>query len=80
MNSLSVISTFLNERLDIDPARVVPDATLENLGVDSMMILELVFEFEQEMNVRISLDTATPRTVGELIAIVERMQKNLAAN
>lgn len=80
MNPLSVIRTFLKERLDVDPARVIPEATLENLGVDSMMLLELLFEFEEKMNVRLSLDTTTPRTVGELLAIVERMQETQAAN
>lgn len=80
MTPLSVISAFLKERLDLDPARVTPEATLENLGVDSMMLLEVVFEFEEKMNVHLSLDTVTPRTVGDLIAIVKRMQETSAAN
>lgn len=80
MNSLSVIRAFLKERLDIDPERVTPEATLEDLGVDSLMLLELMFEFEEKLNVTLAEDTATPRTVGELLAVVERIQQTTPAN
>lgn len=80
MNTLSVISDFLKDRLDIDPARVTPEATMEELGVDSLRLLELLFEFEEKMNVDLSKDMATPKTVGALLAIVEQMQNTQAAN
>lgn len=76
---LDVIRDFLNERLAIAPERVVHEAKLSELGVDSLMLLELFFEFEERLNVNLSKDLPTPKTVGELLAIVERLQAVPAA-
>jgi len=79
MNTLSVVRAFLKERLDIDPERVIPAASLADLGVDSLMLLELLFEFEEKLGVDLAKDMATPKTVGELLDIVEGMQARQAA-
>ncbi|HJW24464.1 MAG TPA: phosphopantetheine-binding protein [Rhodocyclaceae bacterium] len=74
MNNLSIVSAFLEERLGTDPALVTPEAVLKNLGVDSLMLLELLFEFEERFNTNLSRNMPTPKTVGDLLAIVDRMQ------
>ncbi|MBI2307309.1 MAG: acyl carrier protein [Rhodocyclales bacterium] len=74
MDTLSVIRDFLKDRLGLEHDRITPEATLEQLGIDSLMLLELLFEFEEKLNVSLSNDIATPKTVGELIAIVEQLQ------
>jgi acyl carrier protein len=73
-DELEIVRGFLRERLGIDPARVVPTATLEELDIDSLMLLELFFEFEERLDVNLSQDLPTPKTVGELINIVKRLQ------
>ena len=74
MNTLSVIREFLKDRLDLEHDKITPEATLEELGIDSLMLLELLFEFEEKLDVTLSNDQATPKTVGELIAIVEQLR------
>lgn len=74
MDTLSVIRDFLKDRLGLEHDQITPEATLETLGIDSLMLLELLFEFEEKLNVNLSNDMATPKTVGELIAIVEQFQ------
>ena len=46
MDSLSLIREFLQGRLGVEAEKVVSEALLEPLGVDSLMALELMFEFE----------------------------------
>ena len=70
---LQIIRDFLHDRLAIAPDRVVPEAVLADLEVDSLMLLELFFEFEEKLNLTLSKDLPTPRTVGELLAVVERL-------
>lgn len=79
MDTLSVIRDFLKDRLGLEHDRITPEATLEELGIDSLMLLELLFEFEEKLNVSLSNDMATPKTVGELLAIVEQYQSQAAA-
>jgi len=70
---LAVLSEFLRKRENIDPARVTPEALLEELKVDSLMLLELLFEFEDRLGVKIPQDIPRPKTVGDLLAIVEKV-------
>lgn len=76
---LQIIRDFLHERLAVDPGRVVAPATLAELEVDSLMLLELFFEFEEKLDLTLSKDLPTPKTVGELLAIVDRLQAVSAA-
>ena len=79
-NLLSIVRDFLKDRMDIDPARVTPEATLEELAVDSLMLLELMFEFEEKLNTPLPQDLPPPKTIGELLAIGEGMLQQVQAD
>jgi acyl carrier protein len=72
-NSLAVLSEFLHKTQKIDPALVTPEALLEDLKVDSLLLLELLFEFEDRLGVSIPQDIPRPKTVGDLLGIVEKL-------
>ena len=74
MESLTLISEFLDGRLGVPPRQVVPDAALADLGVDSLMMLELVFECEDRFGVTLDKNLKSPRTVGELVALMDRLR------
>ena len=44
---------------------------LLTLGVDSLMMLELMFEFEDRFGIKLSRDIKTPRTVGETVSLMD---------
>ena len=71
---LTLLSEFLLKRENIDPARVTPEASLEELKVDSLLLLELLFEFEDKLGVTIPQDITPPKTIGDLLAIVDRLK------
>jgi len=72
--NLTLLSEFLHKRENIDPARVTPEASLEELKVDSLLLLELLFEFEDKLGVTIPQDITPPKTVGDLLAIVDELK------
>ena len=74
MDSLNLIREFLDGRLGVPPQQVVPAATLANLGVDSLMMLELVFECEVRFGVTLDKNLKSPKTVGELVVLVDRLR------
>lgn len=74
MSSIEIIHQFLQDRLDQSPASITPEMTLEELGVDSLMLLELMFEFEEKLNIKLPSDVTTPKTVGELLTLVESLE------
>jgi acyl carrier protein len=69
--ALETMQTLLNERLGIDKDKVTLDASLEDLGIDSLMQIELLFEFEDKYKVKIPDITEKPTTIGELLAVIE---------
>ena len=73
-DNLTLLGEFLHKRENIDPARVTPEASFEELKVDSLMLLELFFEFEDKLGVPIPPDTPPPKTVGELLGIVDKLK------
>ena len=74
MDSLSVIREFLQERLGVEAEKITPDALLDDLGVDSFMVLELMFEFEERFGINLARDLKTPQTVGEMAGLMDRLR------
>ena len=72
-DNLTVLSEFLHKRENIDPARVTPEASLEELKVDSLLLLELLFEFGDRLGVKMPQDIPRPKTVGDLLGIVDKV-------
>lgn len=72
MTPIELIRNFLQERTDVDPVLVQPDRLLADLQIDSFSLLELIFEFEAQWDVQIPNDAVTPKTVQDLIDLVER--------
>jgi acyl carrier protein len=72
--NLTLLSEFLHKRENIEPARVTPEASLEELKIDSLLLLELLFEFEDKLGVTMPQDITPPKTVGDLLAIVDRLK------
>jgi acyl carrier protein len=70
-DELEIVRDFLKERLGLEPANIRPEATLEELDIDSLMLLELFFEFEEKLDVDLVQNLPTPKTVGQLIDIVK---------
>ncbi len=76
MDSIGLIREFLKDRLGVEPDTVVPEAPLADLGVDSLMMLELMFEFEDRFNIKLSSDLKTPQTVGEMVSMMDGLIAN----
>lgn len=74
-DELEIVRDFLQERLGLDSACIRPEATLEELDIDSLILLELFFEFEEKLDVNLTQNLPTPKTVGQLIEIVKGLSR-----
>lgn len=80
MDSLGLIREFLHDRLGVAPEQVVPEASLAGLGVDSLMMLELMFEFEDRFGITLSKNLKSPKTIGEMTALMDRLRREQSAS
>jgi acyl carrier protein len=74
MDSLALIREFLQNRLGISPELVVAEAPLNELGIDSLMMLELMFEFEDRFGITLAKGLKSPKTVGEMVVLMDRLR------
>lgn len=58
---------------EIEWSAVDESTTLESFGFDSLAVLDLIFDLEQEFGVQISAETMIRlRTVGEVVSLLAR--------
>jgi acyl carrier protein len=73
MQPTELIRQFLYERLGATPDQVVNEALLADLGVDSLLLAELIFEAEDQLGFSIKSDVAVPKSVGDVVELIERL-------
>ena len=72
MATLDTVKEVLESNLDIDPENVTEDATFEDLGIDSLDMVELICDLEEKC----SVDFGEPEgltTVGDLVEYIANL-------
>ena len=70
--TLDTVKEVLESNLDIDPENVTEDATFEDLGIDSLDMVELICDLEEKC----SVDFGEPEgltTVGDLVEYIDNL-------
>ena len=75
------VIAILAEQAMIEPQDVTLDSTLEDLGIDSMGVVEVIFAIEESFDVTVPFNANTPEqsdfdisTVRSIVAGVERLK------
>jgi acyl carrier protein len=71
----SAVKQFLAERFDIPPERLTEHASMRELGLDSMMMLEVMLEVEDRFGIKLK-DLSMPANP-TLRDVVDLAQRNL---
>ena len=71
------VKDIIVEQLGVNPEQVTPEASfIEDLGADSLDIVELVMAFEGEFGVEVPDEDAEKlQTVGDVIKYIEERSK-----
>jgi acyl carrier protein len=73
VSSFDFLSTLLVDEFGVSSDEIRPDATVADLGLDSLSTAELVEELEQEYKIELSSEQAMFDTLGEAAAIVDEL-------
>ena len=73
MNSYSFLSEILVEKYNVQAGAVRPEATLTELGLDSLSLAELLFDLEDKFEIEVPEDRADLTTLGEAAALVDEL-------
>jgi acyl carrier protein len=72
-SSLELIRDLLVPR-GIVPDSVTPDATLESLGIDSLAVVEMLFQVEMRLHITLPDSRAPVATVGEFASLLDELR------
>ena len=77
------IVEILAEQAVLEPGEVPLDASLEDLGIDSMNLVEIIFAIEESFDIQIPFNANEPAAVGfdisSVTSIVSAVEGLLAA-
>ena len=80
METIEIVRNFLSERIGKIDRDLAPEIVLSDIGVDSLMLLELLFEFEDKLGIELPKDIGTPKTIGELTRLIDDLRQSAIAN
>ena len=85
MDVSSRVIRIIAEQAMLEPSDVTMDSTLEDLGIDSLALVESIFAIEQEFDVTVPFNANEPNagdfdisSVAAIVAAVERIVADAA--
>jgi acyl carrier protein len=79
MTTLKRLQDLLVKRFDLKREDLDPGASLEQLGLDSMGTIDLMFQVEDEFGVTFPRDANGLETVQDVVDCIERLMAEAAA-
>ncbi|MGX1971269.1 acyl carrier protein [Streptomyces kronopolitis] len=75
--STELITTTLTETFDLDPSEVTPERTFEELGLDSLALVEMGLMLQERTGVTLN-DVPLHTTIRGLAALIDRAETDRA--
>ncbi|HUW38907.1 MAG TPA: phosphopantetheine-binding protein [Rhodocyclaceae bacterium] len=76
MSTLEKIQQLMRERLGLAEEQVQPGQSLEAIGIDSLAIVEFMFDLEDEFGVRLTDERTPVSSVQDIADIIDRALAN----
>ena len=73
------LRAILAEKFEVAPQLIDPAARMDQLGIDSLAVIEVIFQIEDEFKISIQSDPGELQTLGDLVACVDRLANEQCA-
>ncbi len=81
MSTMDTVIAIIAEQAVLDPSDVTPESTLEDLGIDSLGVVESIFAIEEAFDISVPFNANNPQdsdfdisTVASIVAGVDRLR------
>lgn len=78
MTTLNTLQELLAANLGLSPDAVQPATTLESLAIDSLALIEVMFDVEDKFKITVPVDPAAThaqmQTIGNLVAYIDQLR------
>jgi acyl carrier protein len=76
--TFDTLKQIVIDKFDIEAAKVLPEATLESLGLDSLDTFDMIFSAEETFNIKVPNSEVDIKTVEDVVNLIERLVKEQA--
>lgn len=66
------ICSAISERFDVPIEQLVPEATMESLKIDSLSMIEFLFEMEDKLGINLSESREPLKTLGDVFNEIDK--------
>ncbi len=66
------ICAAISERFGVDREKLVPEATMESLNIDSLSMIEFMFEMEDKLGINLSDSREPLKTLNDIYAEIDK--------
>ena len=73
MNTYDRLVRMLADEHKLALETLQPDARLDDLGIDSLSVMELLFKIEEEFNIRVPNDQVPLLTIHDVVSYVDNL-------
>lgn len=73
MSSLPLIQRLMVEQFELKLEDIKPDTQLESLGLDSLSVIEFMFDIEDRLKIRISDERVELKTVQDIVNFIDQL-------
>ncbi|MGO8756042.1 MAG: acyl carrier protein [Gallionellaceae bacterium] len=73
MSSLQTIQRMLVEQFDLKLDNLAPDSQLDSLGLDSLAVIEFMFNLEDELNIKLPDERVQLKTIGDVANVIDKI-------
>ena len=71
ISTYDFIRQTLIDKFEVDPELISHEATLEVMGLDSLTMVELLFDVSEKFEIEIPTDQHDFTTLGEAVALID---------
>ena len=71
--SFEVLRQILVKEFEVAPELIHPEARLDQLAIDSLAVIEVMFRLEDEFKISFPQDPGDLSTVGDLASTIDRL-------
>jgi len=73
MSTLQTIQRMMVEQFELKAEDLTPNAELEALGLDSLSVIEFMFNIEDEFHIKLPDERVEIKSIQDIASIVERL-------
>ena len=77
--TLRALEQLLSDELSLDVVGLDPESTLDELGIDSLALIECMFKIEDRFGISVANGETNVRSLSDIAALVDRLVREKAA-